>query len=355
MFSVSGFIKIPRAFFEGTLWCEARVFSRAEAFLDLVRLVRYRMGSVQDGPRGEKIPVGRGEVLVSLRNLGERWQWSAHRVKCFVDDLVKEGILCYETVGTGHKLTIQQYDSLYGRKIREERKIPRCGTASGTPPAPGHKGLSAGGGNSLGNTCGVQGTVVERKVAKEREEEKETSLEGGKEKLLSGATVQSGAVSPTSAGQGQTSPVAPSAATAAQDVLQGVAGSRPAVVQAVRPSALCLEPLVTAGYAELPLAECRTALVAERSWLETLTMNSRLSGHRELTLDGVRRWLDDFFRKLENEGVGRKAVGDAKSHFARWLNRKLTEGRQQRGAGASSVGCRLEDNSPGRFEDAEVW
>ena len=112
----------------------------AEAFLDLVRLVRYRMGIVQDGPRGEKIPVGRGEVLVSLRSLGERWQWSAHRVKCFVDDLVKEGILCYETVGTGHKLTIQQYDSLYGRKIREERKIPRCGTASGTPPAPGTKG-----------------------------------------------------------------------------------------------------------------------------------------------------------------------------------------------------------------------
>ena len=355
MFSVSGFIKIPRAFFEGTLWCEARVFSRAEAFLDLVRLVRYRMGTVQDGPRGGKIPVGRGEVLVSWPMLAERWQWPIYRVRCFVGELAKLKIVSCENIRKGHKLSLLRYDSYCGHQVRETGPDTVRRTLVRTHQTPGCKGAGCDGPQDRETDFSLNRRVVERKVAKEREEEKETSLEGGKEKLLSGATVQSGAVSPTSAGQGQASPVAPSAATAAQDVPQGAAGSRPAVVQAVRPSALCLEPLVTAGYAELPLAECRTALVAERSWLETLTMNSRLSGHRELTLDGVRRWLDDFFRKLENEGVGRKAVGDAKSHFARWLNRKLTEGRQQRGAGASSVGCRLEDNSPGRFEDAEVW
>jgi hypothetical protein len=65
---------------------------------------------------------------------------------------------------------------------------------------------------------------------------------------------------------------------------------------------------------EYPLKEIKNLMINETSHLETLCLNNNLSKEKILL------FLDNFFKKLENEGVEKKSVNDSKAHFARWLN-----------------------------------
>ena len=71
------------------------------------------------------------------------------------------------------------------------------------------------------------------------------------------------------------------------------------------------------------LSECYDELSCDRSWIEVVTMNTRNSGHKDFTIDMFGMYLKRFFDKLQNEGEVRKSPKDAKSHFARWLNKEL--------------------------------
>ena len=86
-------------------------------------------------------------------------------------------------------------------------------------------------------------------------------------------------------------------------------------------------PIIPEGLAETDLATCKEELMKDRSWAETVTMNTCSSGHKDFTLDTFADYLHKFFVKLENEGAARKSSSDAKSHFARWLNTELAKPR----------------------------
>lgn len=119
------------------------------------------------------------------------------------------------------------------------------------------------------------------------------------------------------------------------------------------------EWLAASGLGELPLDECRKVLEGSSIWLERVTMNYHQEGHRGLTVGAVRGRLAEFFRKLENEGCECKTVSDAKSHFARWLRLELSQtasARERRlAAAADEAGRVLDDDSPDRFEETELW
>lgn len=80
------------------------------------------------------------------------------------------------------------------------------------------------------------------------------------------------------------------------------------------------------GYSQedvpVPLPECKSALVADIAWMETICMNNYIlpEKHQEK--------LDEFFRKLENEKVTCKSVKDAIQHYSNWLKNELS--REQR-------------------------
>lgn len=84
----TGYFKVSRQLFdEGEpFWDDARPFRRREAWLDLIQSAAWRRRSVTL-PRGS-VTLARGEFVVSVRVLAERWHWSIGAVSQFLTALV---------------------------------------------------------------------------------------------------------------------------------------------------------------------------------------------------------------------------------------------------------------------------
>lgn len=77
------------------------------------------------------------------------------------------------------------------------------------------------------------------------------------------------------------------------------------------------------GISDKPLKECYEELSANSSWIETVVINKRSSGHQDFTLEHFQEYLKKFFEKLQNEGEIRKSPKDGMAHFVRWLDIEL--------------------------------
>lgn len=85
---MSGWITVPRSFFDGPAWQENRKFSRAEAVLDLYRRAQWEAGEVFS--RGKLISLARGEQAASCRFLAHRWGWTKDTVARFLKTMDPE-------------------------------------------------------------------------------------------------------------------------------------------------------------------------------------------------------------------------------------------------------------------------
>lgn len=88
-----GYIPLSRKFFEHELWQEPRVFSRAEAFADLLRRTRFEANTSTILVGVQSVEIRRGEVAISLRYLSRQWQWSKNKVDKFLKYLEKQGMI----------------------------------------------------------------------------------------------------------------------------------------------------------------------------------------------------------------------------------------------------------------------
>lgn len=85
-----GYLGIFRKFFdEHEFWKEKRKYSRAEAWIDLMQCARYGEEPETLFDKRGSYTLEYGDVYISLRYLGERWQWSKNKVKGFLDYLEK--------------------------------------------------------------------------------------------------------------------------------------------------------------------------------------------------------------------------------------------------------------------------
>lgn len=100
-----GYLPISRKLFEHPFWSEKRVFSYAEAWIDLLRLVRFEANTTQLLVGGKMISIGRGEYPASLRHLADLWGWSKNKVDNFLNLLISEGMITKRTA-EGTKQTI---------------------------------------------------------------------------------------------------------------------------------------------------------------------------------------------------------------------------------------------------------
>lgn len=118
------YIPISRRLFEHPFWCEERVFSRFEAWLDIVQSARFEDTKQLIGNRF--IEVKRGQMLVSLRFLSGRWQWSTKKVNSFLDLLIQDKMIIKETPKeTGQTvITICKYDkyNFISQDLETEKK-----------------------------------------------------------------------------------------------------------------------------------------------------------------------------------------------------------------------------------------
>lgn len=78
-----GHVKIARkAFADDKWWLEKRVFSKWEAFVDMIQLAQWEAREFTSTKFGT-IRLERGEFILSERKMGERWNWGRQSVRSF--------------------------------------------------------------------------------------------------------------------------------------------------------------------------------------------------------------------------------------------------------------------------------
>lgn len=114
------FLMLSRAYFEHALWTEPRVFSRAEAWLDCVRLAAWRAHRRLIG--GMMIEIPRGGIVASERFLSDRWQWSRTKVRSFVDLLSEDRMIIRKKDQGQTLLLLCNYERFNTPKDQEKTK-----------------------------------------------------------------------------------------------------------------------------------------------------------------------------------------------------------------------------------------
>lgn len=125
-----GFIELDRGIFSHWLWKERRVYSKAEAWLDIVRSARYGMEPHKDLVNGKLIEVNRGEWCASVRFLAERWRWGKSTVHSFIKLLKKEDMIRTDLRTGENVIIVCNYDT-YNRLPDSSRTA--ASTAGNTP------------------------------------------------------------------------------------------------------------------------------------------------------------------------------------------------------------------------------
>jgi len=108
-----GYIKLWRRLQDSSLWNRER-FTRGQAWVDLIMLANHKDGHIRK--RGIKIPILRGEIGWSERELAKRWKWSRGKVRRFMIELCQKNdqYLVPQTVPQKKNVTSKYLIKNYG-------------------------------------------------------------------------------------------------------------------------------------------------------------------------------------------------------------------------------------------------
>lgn len=112
-----GWIKLHRAIQEHWLW-DDEPFTRGQAFIDLLLMVNHKDKKIMFN--GELIEITKGSKITSLRQLSDRWKWSTNKVKKYLEQLQKDGMINYKSDNKKTLLTIENYSVYQSQGNTEE-------------------------------------------------------------------------------------------------------------------------------------------------------------------------------------------------------------------------------------------
>jgi molecular chaperone GrpE (heat shock protein) len=115
-----GYIAIHRKLREHWLYEEKRVFSKFEAWIDILYDVNHQDNKFLLG--SELVEVKRGSVITSLRKLSERWSWSITKVNSFLELLEQDKMLVVKKDTKKTRLTVVNYDFYQSDKWKKEHE-----------------------------------------------------------------------------------------------------------------------------------------------------------------------------------------------------------------------------------------
>ena len=102
-----GWIKIYRSIMEDELYF-AEKFTRMQAWLDLLLLAEYKPRVLC--VRGIRVPLERGQLALSIRELAVRWQWGVNKVQSFLKELVVSEKIDTQKSNVVNVITICKYE-----------------------------------------------------------------------------------------------------------------------------------------------------------------------------------------------------------------------------------------------------
>ena len=113
-----GWISIHRKIRDNYLFKEKRVFSKFEAWIDLLLEVNHQDNKFILG--NELVEVKKGSTITSIRQLCEKWGWSNTKVKKFFELLEQDEMITYKSDTKKTLVSIVNY-AFYQPKEKEKR------------------------------------------------------------------------------------------------------------------------------------------------------------------------------------------------------------------------------------------
>lgn len=101
-----GWIRLYRKIFNNDLW-NKEMFSKCQAWIDLLLMAEYEPKT--EIKRYQELRIERGEVLITVRELGERWKWSRTKVVNFINALESQKMVTQKVTNVGTIITIENY------------------------------------------------------------------------------------------------------------------------------------------------------------------------------------------------------------------------------------------------------
>lgn len=131
---MSGWIKIHRSIQDHWLYTEKRVFSRFEAWNDILLTVNY--SDAQTLIKGKLYNVKRGESILSLDSWAKRWGWEKSSVRRFLKLLENESMVVLVSDNVTTRLTVCKYESYQDERNADEtrKKLKRNSNEIQTTP-----------------------------------------------------------------------------------------------------------------------------------------------------------------------------------------------------------------------------
>jgi hypothetical protein len=114
----AGFIKLSRKFFTNHLWNEARVYSKCEAWLDLIQMARIEQSKVI--VNNKVIELQRGETCASVRYLAKRWSWGEQKVRTYMKNLVDFSMVTQRQHSGETVVSLVKYSAYNGSQHTDE-------------------------------------------------------------------------------------------------------------------------------------------------------------------------------------------------------------------------------------------
>jgi len=129
-----GWISVHRQFKDHWLWKEKRIFSKAEAWIDILMSVNHSEQKVII--KNVVYTVNRDESIMSLDSWSKRWNWNKSKVRRFLEVLQSELMIVTKNETQTTRLTVCNYDSYQTIGNADETQTKRKRNADETQTTP---------------------------------------------------------------------------------------------------------------------------------------------------------------------------------------------------------------------------
>jgi hypothetical protein len=120
---MSGWIKLHRSIKEHWLYTEDRVFSKFEAWNDILLSVNF--ADAKQVIKGKIYNIKRGESTMSLDTWAKRWNWDKSKVRRFLTLLQSDGMIVLVSDNITTHLTVCNYASYQDERNASETPMKR--------------------------------------------------------------------------------------------------------------------------------------------------------------------------------------------------------------------------------------
>lgn len=120
-----GWISLHRKIQDNILWKDGRVFSRAEAWIDILMEVQHDKKKSKTMIGNVIIECGRGQSIKSISTWADRWKWSRSAIQRYFVFLKRHTMITTENLTKTIRITVCNYDTYQNKRIDVESDLNR--------------------------------------------------------------------------------------------------------------------------------------------------------------------------------------------------------------------------------------